>query len=102
VRDAVRAYVALAERGRPGEIYNVCAGRSYRLGWLLDFLVSLANVRVRVHSDATRRGPEDLTDIYGDRAKIAREVGWEPAISIERSLADLLAATKQAVRESSG
>ncbi len=94
VRDAVRAYVALAERGRPGEIYNVCAGRSYRLGWLLDMLVSLANVRVRVHSDATRHGPEDLTDIYGDRTKIAREVGWEPAISIERSLADLLAAAE--------
>jgi nucleoside-diphosphate-sugar epimerase len=93
VRDAVRAYVALAERGRPREIYNVCAGRSYRLGWLLDTLISLASVRVRIHSDASPRGPEDLADIYGDRTKIAREVGWEPSIGIERSLADLLAAT---------
>jgi nucleoside-diphosphate-sugar epimerase len=31
-----------------------------------------------------------LADIYGDRTKIARELGWEPSIGIERSLADLL------------
>jgi len=94
VRDAVRAYAALAERGRPGEIYNVCAGRSYRLGWLLDRLVSLANIRVSIRSEPNQRGSEDVMDIYGDRTKIAREVGWEPAISIERSLADLLAAAE--------
>jgi GDP-4-dehydro-6-deoxy-D-mannose reductase len=91
VRDAVRAYVALAHSGRPGQLYNVCVGRSYRLGRLLDTLVALAHVKVRVVCDSQPR-PGDLKDIYGDHAKITRELGWQPAISIEHSLADLLAA----------
>ena len=91
VRDAVAAYVQLAERGRHGQIYNVCLGKSFRLGRLLEILITLANVQVRVVSESPPR-PGDLKDIYGDRAKISREVGWKPTISIEHSLADLLAA----------
>jgi hypothetical protein len=62
------------------------------LGRLLDVLITLANVNVRILSDTSPARPDDLKDIYGDRSKITRECGWMPTISIERSLADLLAA----------
>jgi GDP-4-dehydro-6-deoxy-D-mannose reductase len=92
VRDASAAYVALAEKGRVGQVYNVCAGRSYRMGRLLDILMTLANVKPKVVCESARPRPGDLKDIYGDHGKITREVGWEPTIDIERSLADLLSA----------
>jgi GDP-4-dehydro-6-deoxy-D-mannose reductase len=92
VRDAVAAYAAVAQKGRAAQVYNVCVGRSYRLGRLLDILITLANVKVRVVSNGAQQQPSDLMDIYGDHSKITREVDWRPTISIERSLTDLLAA----------
>jgi GDP-4-dehydro-6-deoxy-D-mannose reductase len=92
VRDAVAAYCAVMKSGRAGNLYNVCVGRSYRLGRLLDVLVTLANVKIRIVSDASRHRTGDLKDIYGDHSKITRECGWKPTIGIEHSLADLLAA----------
>jgi GDP-4-dehydro-6-deoxy-D-mannose reductase len=92
VRDAVQAYVALAERGRAGHVYNVCAGRSYRIGDLLERLIALGGVRARVVSEASQARPGDMADIYGDHAKITLDVAWKPTVAIERSLADLLAA----------
>jgi GDP-4-dehydro-6-deoxy-D-mannose reductase len=92
IRDAVQAYVALAERGRARQVYNVCAGRSYRIGDLLERLIGLTGAPLRVVIDPARCRPGELPDIYGDHSKITREVGWRPRIPINRSLAELLAA----------
>jgi GDP-4-dehydro-6-deoxy-D-mannose reductase len=90
VRDTVEAYMALAERGRAGQIYNVCAGRSQRMADLLQIMIELAGRRVPVIIDAGRTTAVGPDDIYGDRTKIAHDVGWEPAIPIRQSLAELV------------
>ena len=92
VRDAVEAYIALARFGRAGQIYNVCAGRSYRIGDLLRTLIEMAGAPVAIRVDGSGRGAPGVSDIYGDQSKILRELGWRPAVPIEQSLADLLAA----------
>ncbi len=91
VRDAVDAYVTLARSGRPGQIYNVCAGRSYRIGDLLKHLVDHCGGNIPVVPDPSRVRRDDLADIYGDRTKITEETGWRPRIPIAQSLEDLLA-----------
>ena len=90
VRDAVEAYRLLVERGRPGQLYHVCAGRSYRIGDLLQRMLALAGASAAILSQPTDRAG-DLADIYGDPGKIAAECGWTAKIDIDRSLADLLA-----------
>ena len=96
VRDAVEAYLALAERGRAGQVYNVCAGRSYRIGDQLQEMIESAGGNIPVAED--RSGPRrgDLPDIYGDHTKITRETGWRPTIPMRRSLADLMASARAA------
>jgi GDP-4-dehydro-6-deoxy-D-mannose reductase len=96
VRDAVEAYVGLAERGRAGQIYNVCAGCSHAIGDLLQKMIALGGVPVEVSHDSSSEKPMPpgsgyLPDIYGDARKIAGEIGWAPRVPIEQSLADLLA-----------
>lgn len=86
VRDAVAAYVVLMRHGRPRHVYNVCAGVSHRIGDLLDALMTLAGVRPRIEAEAARARSRDVSDIYGDRSKIARDVGWQPTIHVEDSL----------------
>ena len=90
VRDTVRAYHALGERGTPLRPYNVCSGRAHRIGDILDTLLSLARVRVRVEVDPERLRPSDNPIIVGSHARLTADTGWQPQIPIERTLADLL------------
>lgn len=91
VRDVVRAYVALTERGTVGTVYNVCSGRSYAVGELLDILAELASVSVTIETDPSKRRPIDVAEMVGSYARLAADTGWAPMIDIRTSLADLLA-----------
>jgi len=90
VRDMVRAYRAIVERGRPGRVYNVCSERAYPISELLERLVVLARVRVHIQTDATRLRPNDMPLLLGSASRIREEVAWTPAIPIDRTLGDLL------------
>lgn len=90
VRDTVRAYRLLVAHGQPRRPYNVCSGRAYRVGDLLDTLLGLARVPMRVEADPQRMRPSDVPLVLGDGSRIRRETGWTPRLAIERTLADLL------------
>ena len=90
VRDTVRAYQLLMECGVPGRIYNVCSGRAYQVGDILDGLLSHAKVTVKIRVDRSRFRPHDNPLLLGDPSRIQSEVGWKPEISIEHTLRDLL------------
>lgn len=90
VRDTVRAYSSLVDRGQPSRPYNVCSGRAYPVKDLLDILLGLARVRVSVRTDAARLRPSDNPIVLGDGSRIHAETGWTARIPIEQTLADLL------------
>jgi len=90
VRDTVRAYAAIVERGRPGRIYNVCAGTTYKISDVLQRMVSLSRVPVTIKVDAGRYRPSDNPILLGDPGRIERELGWRSEIPLDRTLADLL------------
>jgi GDP-4-dehydro-6-deoxy-D-mannose reductase len=97
VRDTVRAYVGLAERGEPGRIYNVCSGRPRAVGELLNGLISLSRVPVTVQMDPERLRPNDTPLLLGNPSRITGEVGWKPEIAFEQTLQDLLDYWRQAM-----
>ena len=90
VRDTVRAYAAIVERGKPGRIYNVCAGTTFKISDVLQRMVSLSRVPVTIKVDAGRYRPSDNPILLGDRGRIERELGWRSEIPLDRTLADLL------------
>jgi GDP-4-dehydro-6-deoxy-D-mannose reductase len=90
VRDVVNAYVSMmrsAPRGRP---YNICSGRAWRIGDLLEELVHFAQVKVRVVVDESRLRPNDVPVVQGDATRIRSELGWAPKITVEQTLRDTL------------
>lgn len=89
VRDVVDAYEAIAARGAAGTPYNVCTGVRWRVGDLLDMLLSRARVPVRVEVDEARLRPIELPRLLGDNARL-RGIGWIPRIPIETTLDDVL------------
>jgi GDP-4-dehydro-6-deoxy-D-mannose reductase len=102
VRDVARAYIALLEQGEPGEAYNVCSGVGYPLRELLDRLIKVSGVRATAVSDPARVRARDADYLVGNPSKIRARTGWEPAISIERTLIDLYRDARERVRLTSG
>ena len=90
VRDTVRAYKLIVERGTAGRPYNVCCGKAYRIADLMRTLVGFSRVKIEVRQDPDRLRPSDTPVVLGDFARLERETGWRPEIPIERTLSDLL------------
>jgi GDP-4-dehydro-6-deoxy-D-mannose reductase len=90
VRDTVRAYRLILERGVPGRPYNVCSGRAVTIGHLLDLLIARARCPVTVKIDPARYRPNDNPILLGDPSRLRDELGWAPEIPLERTVDDLL------------
>lgn len=90
VRDVVRAYRLLAERGSPGEAYNVCSGTDVSVGELIDQLIALSDADLRVEPDPTLQRPVDTPVLRGDHSKLTAATGWLPEIPLVQTLTDLL------------
>jgi GDP-4-dehydro-6-deoxy-D-mannose reductase len=102
VRDIVRGYWALVERGEPGEVYNLCSGRAWTIRQVLDLLLEQARVKsIRVETDPSRLRPSDVPVLEGDPSKIEKATGWKVEIPFERTLKDLLAYWRQRTWSSS-
>jgi GDP-4-dehydro-6-deoxy-D-mannose reductase len=91
VRDVVRAYRLLAERGAPGEVYNVCSGSMIAVADLADQLIALAAHPMHLTRDPALERPIDIPVLLGDNTKLRKATGWAPEITIEQTVADLLA-----------
>ena len=98
VRDTVRAYAAIVERGEPGRVYNVCSGEAFRIRDVLDRLVAMSRVPVGIIVDPELYRPSDNLMLWGDRRRIERELGWKPEIPLDQTLADVLDYWRKEVR----
>ena len=98
VRDTVRAYRLIVERGVAGRPYNVCTGRPVAVDTLLDTLVSLARVAVRIVPDPSRYRPNDTPVVLGNPGRANRELGWTATIPVEQTARDLLDYWRHQVR----
>jgi GDP-4-dehydro-6-deoxy-D-mannose reductase len=91
VRDVVRAYRLIVERGAPGTAYNVCSGTSVVVRAIVDELIRIAGVPVEIELDPSRLRPADTPEIVGDNALLRRQTGWSPAIALTQTLRDAYA-----------
>jgi GDP-4-dehydro-6-deoxy-D-mannose reductase len=98
VRDTVRAYQVIAERGQPGRPYNVCSGRAVAIGEVLNRLVARSRAPIRVQIDPARFRPHDEPLLLGDPTRIRTELGWAPSVSLDQTLDDILQYWRDAVR----
>jgi GDP-4-dehydro-6-deoxy-D-mannose reductase len=90
VRDVVRAYRLLVERGVPGAVYNVCSSRDVAIQEVADRLQRLAGTTLRLEPDPALARPVDVPVVRGDATKLSEATGWQPVIDLDTSLADVL------------
>ena len=87
VRDIVRAYHLIVDRGQPGEAYNVASGVAHSIQHLLDSLLALTEIDIDVRVDPSRLRPVDVPEIRGDAGKLGADTGWQPEITFRRDAA---------------
>lgn len=90
VRDVVRAYHALFEKGRKGEVYNICSGLGVSLEAVIHQMAHQLHLTITTHTDPNLVRPSDNAIIVGNNQKIVQETGWHPSYTLRQSLNDIL------------
>ncbi|MDQ3950152.1 MAG: GDP-mannose 4,6-dehydratase [Gemmatimonadota bacterium] len=86
VEDVAAAYIALAARGVPGEVYNVCSGEGVAVGQLAADVLQRVGVGADITTDPSLVRPVDLPALVGSPEKLRRATGWSP----RRTRADII------------
>ncbi|MBU0599276.1 GDP-mannose 4,6-dehydratase [bacterium] len=90
VRDVVKAYYLIMEKGERGEVYNVCSHKAYAIKEVLDILLKMSRCEIEVKVEKERFRPSDVPIQVGSYEKLKSQTGWKPTITFEKTLRDLL------------
>ncbi|MDO4863335.1 MAG: GDP-mannose 4,6-dehydratase [Ruminococcus sp.] len=90
VRDVVRAYRLLAEKGVSGRVYNIGRGRAVEIQYILDTALSLSDADITVTQDPARMRASDIPIIEPDVSQIQADTGWQAEITMEQTISDTL------------
>jgi GDP-4-dehydro-6-deoxy-D-mannose reductase len=96
VRDVVRAYRLLVERGAPGETYNVCSGEDVQVGELARRLIELSGVDLELRTGSVELRPIDVPVLRGDAGRLRSATGWSPELPLDETLLDVLGSWREA------
>lgn len=88
VRDVVRAYRVLLERGKTGESYTIGSNQRLSIGELLAKTQDLAGIQAPIVVDPKLWRPTDESPVL-DTAKIL-SLGWKSEIDLDQTLLDML------------
>lgn len=90
VRDVVRAYTMLIQKGLAGETYNVGSGKAVPIREILELLLDMSTESIVVEQDPSKLRPADVPYIEADTAKLRADTGWEPIYPLEETLRTML------------
>ncbi|MEO0106508.1 MAG: GDP-mannose 4,6-dehydratase [candidate division WOR-3 bacterium] len=90
VRDVVKGYWEIVNKGTPGQVYNICSGNAYSINEVIKIFSEIAKVNLKIKQSPKLMRKIDIPIMLGDNTKIKREIGWSPKIKLEKTLADLL------------
>ena len=98
VRDVVRAYRLLMERGDAGEVYNVCSGVGVSIREVATRLLEKAARPIELRVDPAFSRPADVPFLVGDPSKLIAATRWRPTHTLDDTLTDMLTAARQSLK----
>ncbi|MCX6826370.1 MAG: GDP-mannose 4,6-dehydratase [candidate division Zixibacteria bacterium] len=90
VRDVVEGYRLAALKGKPGEVYHLCSGRTVSLKRVLNELLKMSDLKIKIILDENRLRKSDIPILKGDNRKAIRELGWHGRYDLKTTLKDAL------------
>jgi GDP-4-dehydro-6-deoxy-D-mannose reductase len=98
VRDVVRSYRLLAERGEPG-VFNVCSGRPASAAELVAALAESEGVDVVHDIDRSLVRAHEVMEVRGSYERLRTATGWEPEVPLLTTLRDTVAWWREQLRD---
>jgi GDP-4-dehydro-6-deoxy-D-mannose reductase len=90
VADVAEAYCLLAERGTPGEAYNVCSGDGVTVRALAERVLQRLGTSAEIVTDPALVRPVDVPALVGSPARLRAATGWAPRHSRDAIIDDLI------------
>lgn len=90
IKDTLEAFCLLMEKGKIGDVYNICSSKAIRIGDILKKLLEMSGRNVKIEVDPRKLRPSDEPIVVGDNSKLRKDCGWAPKIPIEKTLEDTL------------
>ncbi len=90
VRDMVKGYWFALEKCEPGEVYNICSGKTWYIKDILSMLIEISGADIEVKQDPKRLRPSDVEILLGDNSKFIRATGWAREYEFKQTLEDLI------------
>jgi GDP-4-dehydro-6-deoxy-D-mannose reductase len=90
VRDVVRAYGLLVQKGEAGQTYNVGSGHAMPISEILDMIIARSESQIEVRVDQNKIRPVDVPIIEADTTKLKETTGWEQRIPLEQTIQETL------------
>ena len=95
VRDLVNALVLLAEKGKPGEAYNISGDKVYEMTEVIEVIEKVFGRKFTTVIDESLLRPTDEPIIYGDSSKLKSVTGWKQQFTLEQTVEDMFAYLKK-------
>jgi GDP-mannose 4,6-dehydratase len=91
VRDIVKGYLLAVENGRAGDVYNLCSGNGIKIRDIIEKIATYAMLKdFQIISKPELVRQFDVPVLIGDNIKAKKELGWQPKISFEQTLKDMI------------
>ena len=90
VKDIVKGYVLLLNKGRKGEVYNIGSGKKVKVYDILKKLTDMSRIPIKIEIDQNKFRPVDVPLIVCDNSKILNDTGWKPEIGLDNTLSEIL------------
>ena len=89
VTDVVDAAILAGERGKRGEVYNICSGKETSINDIVGTIASVMRLD-EIEVNYIDKRPGDVMRHRGDGSKAAVELGWKPRTSMEDGLKETI------------
>ncbi len=89
VRDVVRAYRLVAERGTSGAVYNVCSGIDRSIRDIAEAFVKQSGADISFVVSPGLQRPSDTPVVRGSSERLRNDTGWLAQIPFDMSIADI-------------
>ncbi len=90
-RDLVNGLMLLAEKGRPGEVYNLSSEHCYQMSDIVRMIEEILGHKFAIEIAPELLRPTDEKIIIGNIDKLKRDTGWAQRIPMEQTVRDMLA-----------
>lgn len=90
VRDLIDALILLSQKGKAGEVYNICGKEVYKIKDILILIEDIIGQKLPIEQDPTLLRSTDEPIIFGDSSRLKNHTGWEQKLTLKYTLKTMI------------